>query len=550
MNDALNVRRRPLVVVGLFLLGSSLFSAAYCQAPLYYSNQNQYFLHGLATAGEGFLRDDWLAKTADPTPLFSGMVEFTAQYAHPWLFHFYHALLQGIYAAALLGIFTYVVGPDTAARRWPVFAAILFVVHSALARWASYRLFGLDYPWYFQAGVAGQYVLGAMLQPSVFGVLLVAAVSLFVNGRPYTAVAALAAGATIHTTYLLPGALLTAGFLAARLRAASPQSAARMAGFALLLVAPATAFVVLRFSPTSPETFAEAQEILVYFRIPHHARPDLWIDPIAGLQIAWLVLALALVWGTDLFLTLAVPFALAAVLTILQATTGHHTLALLFPWRVSSILVPIATAIIASRLVAIRALPFDGKAAIAGAVVALLVAAGLWINFARLAFRGADEEAGLVHYVRESRSLGDVYLLPVRVPDLARTTRGSLSGDFKPLAAKRADTRLIPVDLQRFRLATGVPIFVDFKSIPYKDVDVIEWRERLALAEGWQKDLRAGRPDKALLEMLEPRSGQPGGITHVVEPAGQDIAAAGLRKVYEDEFYQVYRLDNRRAIGR
>src|SRR4051794_40752470 len=125
MNEAVNVPRRPLVLVALFLLGSLLFSAAYCQAPLYYSNQNQYFLHGLADAGEGFLRDDWLARTGDPTPLFSGLVSFTARAFHPWAFHVYHALLQGVYLVALVGLFAFIAGPDMAARRWPVFVMVV-----------------------------------------------------------------------------------------------------------------------------------------------------------------------------------------------------------------------------------------------------------------------------------------------------------------------------------------------------------------------------------------------------------------------------------------
>src|SRR5262249_55406051 len=101
MIDAADVQRRSLVLLGLFWFGSIPFSAAYCQAPLYYSNQNQYFLYGLARAGEGYLRDDWLAQTGDPTPLFSGLVSFTARFLQPWVFHIYHALLQGVYLAAL-----------------------------------------------------------------------------------------------------------------------------------------------------------------------------------------------------------------------------------------------------------------------------------------------------------------------------------------------------------------------------------------------------------------------------------------------------------------
>jgi hypothetical protein len=47
-----------------------LFGLAYTQAPLYYSNQNQYFLHGISQAGVGGLERDWLSNTADPTPVF------------------------------------------------------------------------------------------------------------------------------------------------------------------------------------------------------------------------------------------------------------------------------------------------------------------------------------------------------------------------------------------------------------------------------------------------------------------------------------------------
>ncbi len=38
---------------------------------------------------------------------------------------------------------------------------------------------------------------------------------------------------------------------------------------------------------------------------------------------------------------------------------------------------------------------------------------------------------------------------------------------------------LIPPKLLEFRLATGAPALVDFKAIPYRDVDVLEWRRRL-----------------------------------------------------------------------
>src|SRR5262245_50796345 len=98
---------RPWHVAAACLLAGVALAAAYGQAPLSYSNQNQYFLHGLALAGDGLLRDDWLANTLDPTPVFSGLVAFTVRFLHPWFFHLYHALLVGIYAAAMLGLFAF-----------------------------------------------------------------------------------------------------------------------------------------------------------------------------------------------------------------------------------------------------------------------------------------------------------------------------------------------------------------------------------------------------------------------------------------------------------
>jgi hypothetical protein len=515
-----------------------VFASAYGQAPLYYSNQNQYFLHGLAEAGVGLLPGDWLANTCDPTPLFSGLVALTARFLHPAAFYLYHALLLGAYAAALVGLFATLAGDEAAARRWPVFAALLVLTHSAVARWLSHRLLGYDYPWYLQTGLATQYVLGAMFQPSVFGVLLVAAVCLFGRGRPFTAAVCVALAATIHSTYLLPGALLTLGFLAALLRGGERRRALVLAAVTLLLVLPVVAYTVLAFAPTSPEAFAEAQDILVNLRIPHHARPDLWFDPIAAAQVGWMVLGLVLARRTTIFLVLAVPFALMVVLTLIQVATGSPGLALLFPWRVSAVLVPVSTAVVLTRLATIPSRLLDRPAVPTAcvALMAVLAAGGLWICVGGLAFRTGDEDVAVMDFVRGSAEPGDVYFVPVSVPDLVKSTRGSLSSDFKPPAAKRQDVRLIPSDLQRFRLAAEVPIFIDFKSIPYRDIELIEWRDRIRVAQRVQDQIAAGRLADAVAELRHH------GVTHLVQPAARHLSGPGLHLIYSDTHYRVYQL--------
>jgi hypothetical protein len=533
--DVLRRRARALI---LFLLGAAVFAAAYCQAPLYYSNQNQYFLHGLADAGEGLLREDWLANTRDPTPAFTALVALTARFLHPGAFYVYYALLLGAYAAAMLGLFVAVAGREVAARRWPAFVALFAAAHAALPRWCSYQWLGLDYPWYFQSGLAGQYLLGSIFQPSTFGVLLIGAVYLFVRGRTYPAVVCAALAVLVHSTYLLPAGLLTAGMLAALVREGHGLRAARAAVWAVVLVLPAVAYVLVTFGPTTPKTFAAAQDVVVNFRIPHHARPDLWLDPVAGLQIAWVVLGTVLARPPRLVAVLAVPTLLALLLTVLQVATGNDSLALLFPWRVSVVLVPVATTVILARLVAVRSLPLAGRTAwlTSAAVVAVLAAGGVWISVHRLGFHAGDEELPVMDFVRRTKQPGDVYLLPVRVPDLAATTRGSQSSDFKPLPDKQRDDKLVPVDLQRFRLTTGAPIFVDFKAIPYQDVEVLEWYARLRQAEAWQEQIRQGRLESTLPE-LPAR-----GVTHLVLPTVPGRRGDGWEKVYEDPYYQVYRL--------
>src|SRR5271163_1694612 len=104
------------ISVGAYLFVAVTFAAAHGQAALYYSNQNQYFLHGFALAGQGLLQEDWLANTLDPTPIFSQLTAWTMTYLHPWVFFVYDALLLGIYAAAMLDVFVVLAGPQLARR--------------------------------------------------------------------------------------------------------------------------------------------------------------------------------------------------------------------------------------------------------------------------------------------------------------------------------------------------------------------------------------------------------------------------------------------------
>jgi hypothetical protein len=524
--------------VVLFLIGTALFATALGQAPLYYSNQNQYFLHGIAQVDVGYLKDDWLTQTVDPTPVFSALVAFTVRYLHPVAFHIYYALLMGVYGASLLALFVKVVGPERARQRWPMFVALLVLSHAAIVRWASFRLLGNDYPWFLQSGVAGQYVLGAMFQPSSFGVLLLAAIALFAHGRYRLSSVAAGISVIFHPTYLLPAGLLVAGFLAALLAQRRFRDALWMGGLALLIVAPMILYIVQFLGPTSAKDFDEAQHIIADVRIPHHTRPMLWADEVALLQIGWTFLGVSLLGRRPLRRVLLAVTMGAFLLTMLDVVTGSVTLALLFPWRISVALVPVATATIFARLAG--RLPQPGRIfRISSLVIVVFCSlAGVWIVATGQGYHsGATEEGPLIQYVRSHLSRGDVYLIPASIPRTVGKTRGSLSSDFLPVREKKTDARVIPPDLQGFRLATGAPIYVDFKSIPYRDVDVLEWRHRLDLAESVERYRKRGDYHVvyafAHLHRL---------ATHIVVPADQPIHDPRFEEAHADQAYRVYRL--------
>lgn len=520
------------------LLCCLAFGLAYWQAPLYYSNQNQYFLHGLAQAGVGLLEEDWLSNTADPTPLFSSLVAFTIRFLHPLAFHFYYLILHGVYLVSLLGIFIHLAGKRDTPRLRLMFIFAIILIHSGLMRWLSNLLVGLDFPWYLQAGVAGQYTLGGMFQPSTFGVLLLLSVNLFLRGHPCGAAALASLTATIHFTYLLPAAMFTLGFLYLTWREAGFKRAFFVGAWGLLCILPVMIYVLLQFRPTSAETFRESQHILVHFRIPHHCLPYLWLDSIAALQIGWICLGAALTYGSRIFPLMLIAIVVSAALSITQVVTESDTLALLFPWRVSALLMPMATTAIVSRLILLMRPLLDQAWArwVAILGVAALAVAGPTLFYLEQAYRTLDEDRPVMAHVRNNLKPGDRYLIPVRLPELKKTTRGSLSPDFRPLAQRRPDQRLIPMDLQRFRLHAEAPIHVDFKAIPYRDTDVIEWRRRLDQAVKWQEAITTGKLNTVRAELKD------AGITHIVVTANHRLSNDDWEQTFADEAYRVYRL--------
>lgn len=530
--------RRPIEA----LLLAVVFAVAHTQSPLAYSNQNQYLLHGAAMAGDGQLANDWLASTTDPTPIFSMIVAGLFR-LHPFTIHIAFFLLLMAYFLIARRIAMTLGGSSAVARLG--FALAFMLIHAGITRWLSIRLFGIDYPWFFQAGLAAQYLVGPGLQPSAFGILLLAAVAAGLERRSPIVVAVLAAlPCLIHSTYLLPAGLIVLGMLMIERRAGQSWLTLALAGGAALLIVIGPVALIIRDFLSESNGKAEAMQLLADVRIPHHCRPARWFDAIAGAQIVAMIAGLWFLRRSAAGPALGIAFVFAAILSVLQIITGSHALALLFPWRLSVVLVPLATittlVLIINARLPFRDSPIDEGSrqknriiqAVLFAGMGILAVSGLVVMGAGLGYRTADEERPLYRHLRATAQPRDVYFIPAVFPKVS-TGRGAVSNTFAPPPRTAAGTNQIPVDLQRTRLLAGVPIFVDFKSVPYRASEVLEWNRRMALADEWTKN-----PDWSNRSRIEAMRRE--GITHAIIPSAQTIPDA--HEMYRDEHYAIVKL--------
>jgi hypothetical protein len=305
-----------------------------------------------------------------------------------------------------------------------------------------------------------------------------------------------------------------------------------VAGLALPPALLAVAAVVMRLGPTSGDASTTAASILV-LHLPQETMIAHWFGWKAAVQVLWMIVGLALAAGTDLLPILGAPFAAGLALTLLQIASGSPQLALMFPWRVSVLIVPIATAVAARRIIAIvahraseRGVRAIGAVSVAALTVSVLIGAvRMTLHFAY--FYGDGRLTRITDRVVPERW---------RV-DFARV----LGSDALPMmhfvraTAQRGDLYVIPPELERFRTVSGAPALADLKSHPYKDVEVAEWRRRLDRT----LEIYEARGGCAALERL--RADYP--VTHVIADRRVQITMCeGWTRTYADSLFTVYRL--------
>jgi hypothetical protein len=112
----------------------------------------------------------------------------------------------------------------------------------------------------------------------------------------------------------------------------------------------------------------------------------------------------------------------------------------------------------------------------------------------------------VMNFVKQTKAPGQVYLIPPR------------------------DNQF-----DEFRTFTGAPAFINWKSHPYRDFEVMEWYQRNLLA----KDFYNQEPTAACQTLEKIVEGYR--VTHVVVDLEKgDITCNGVQQTYRDQKYAVY----------
>jgi len=200
---------------------------------------------------------------------------------------------------------------------------------------------------------------------------------------------------------------------------------------------------------------AEIGKKIIFERISHHANIHQWLSYKDLISLIAYLISLSLIRNNQKFFILFLVFGLCSIsLSIVQYFLDNKSLALTFPWRSSVFIAPISLVIIMSFLISkINIIPKK-----------LNIIAYTLIIIATIFFSVKS------HYLK---NLNLDFSEKLKLTDSIKIQSNSI------------ERILIPTDLNYVRMYSGLPIFVDWKHHAFKYDQVINWKERLELANSF-----------------------------------------------------------------
>lgn len=497
----LSRHRTTLVAILVLFAVAIIFTAMMPTRPVFSENQNTKFLYGLAKAGYGFLQSDWLISQGSNLPIFDGLVFVTQKFLGAGAFYLWQIAANATYLFALMALIGTVSTRLDIARDWRrpeilvAATVILGLLHSTSATALMFE------------GVANQYITSWVFEPASFGVLALVAVVLLRHRQAGWGATLLAVAAWMHPVYAIPGLMILSGYAVAvwRFEGLSRLPVLPLAAGAVGCLG-AAAFTYSLLFPVDPAVQREAVRIITEIRIPQHSWPAVWFDFDAFAKSAAVLLAVWLTRRDMLGWILGTAALLAVAMTLWVELTHDLNLALAAPWRVSAIIVPAANCILLAKALDFtlkRVSLQDLPRAMPGLILGVLALVGLGSGFLNRIEDESWNEPSYLDWVRANVVAGDLYLTPIEEDE--------------------------------FRLSTGAPLYVNWKTHPHRGEGVLEWYRRIGVAKAATENRDCAALDQAAAE----------GVTHIVREDPTGMACRGWRTVYDDADHVVLAHDRR-----
>jgi hypothetical protein len=469
MNDTTSRRSETWMPGWVLAVLSVLFLINLAPSPYYIGNQNLYLLSGLAKGGYGELARDPLISATLPFPAFDAIVEWTQLAVGDYAFHVFVGVYLLLAAAYLCAVYIILCGVAPGYLK-PPFG--LYILAAWILLHASYlRAFLPEADRLrrvFTNGFAAQQMLGGYLQPSDFAVLLFFSLAIFLIGRYRISYAVAALSGILYPPVLVHAGILIAACTAYRLYAREPLRPILVdCMIALALALPIVIHTYLQFLPETAANQATATGFLVNERFPHHARIETWFGTSDILRLLLLGAGILASRFLDRRLYLVMLWVTAAVLVFsaVAVISGRESLMLLFPWRTSVLLIPLST--LCLLITGAKAIERSRMApALRGRNARL---ACLCLLLAGVPAAAAGEWA---IYYRQQPSFFEY-----SDPDFRQ-----MAETVKSERGRNAFFLFAPDNFESFRLATGMPAYVDKKSHPFQSEEVLAWIEKFRLA--------------------------------------------------------------------
>ena len=431
MSGKLNFKNTTLIYIFLsliFVLTIQIFDP--------FRGNAAHLIHSIKYFDTNKLENDWIANQAHHLPVFVKFNYFLIKFFSSKIIYFMHGVLLAL-CALYLFLISKNLFPKLETRNltiiWFAFFIILFHENS------------------FFSGVAGQSVIDIGYQPASFGILFFIGIYYFLIKKYFLCILLVCLGASFHPTYVLHSGFLVLGVLSYLILSKNYQNFFKTLIIYSILILPITLFIIINFLTIDKNLIALGQEILLD-RIPHHADIRYWLSYKDLFFFVTYIYALYIVRNKQFFIFFLIFGTCPILLSLIQYFLDVNSIALAFPWRSSVFITPISSVIIFSSW--IEKIKLDThKLKIISFSLLLLTSTFFFIKS---------------HFIKD------------------------LNGEFtkKLILSKKIKNNfdsieriLIPTNLDYIRMYTGLPIFINWKHHAFRFDQLIEWRQRMDLAD-------------------------------------------------------------------